>query len=387
MVLQSNTEGGILVRPCASAEDCEAVASLCASAFPEECRGQGLSVQQWSQIEADDLKRTPSWWRQIGAMSGRPEKARNVGISRRRLAGWWAPAPAGRVRSSIFLLQDNCRCLHHRLIQLNNIAVDSMRARLCSQSAVQLIGPPLARPTAGAGLACEGPKLLGVVVLTVENEADDSMSWGEYSRRVGCGPTILSMLYDRVLDEALLVRGSLHPRLRCSLAKTLYLAEPMNESRPGLRQASPKQIIAGYIIRQRALRSEWCARSAGGACLQPRAPQLRHQRHWRCSPVPSALQEHECLIDFIAVSPEARGKGVGAKLMHWAEEAGAAILAETETAAVAARGVEMTLWVGCTLGGLRFAGAARRFRLRKLPTRLGTAAVRLPQTAIRALRV
>ncbi len=57
------------------------------------------------------------------------------------------------------------------------------------------------------------------------------------------------------------------------------------------------------------------------------------------------LQEHECLIDFIAVSPEARGKGVGAKLMSWAEEAGAAILAETEAAAVAAHGVEMTLWV------------------------------------------
>lgn len=46
-----------------------------------------------------------------------------------------------------------------------------------------------------------------MVVLTVENEADDSMSWSEYSRRVGCGPTILSMLYDRVLDEALLVGG------------------------------------------------------------------------------------------------------------------------------------------------------------------------------------
>lgn len=56
-------------------------------------------------------------------------------------------------------------------------------------------------------------------------------------------------------------------------------------------------------------------------------------------------QEHECLIDFIAVSPEARGRGVGAKLMQWAEGTGAAILAETETAAVAAHGVDMTLWV------------------------------------------
>ena len=139
--------------------------------------------------------------------------------------------------------------------------------------------PPFYLPE---GLACEGDKLLGVVVLTLENEEDggcwaarwepgllsrysgppspfdcpwlpggrplapcllrsapvahccrcshatlrrcllppcrpppaaavpacppaDSISWSEYSRRVGCGPTVLSMLYDRVLDEALLV--------------------------------------------------------------------------------------------------------------------------------------------------------------------------------------
>jgi hypothetical protein len=58
-----------------------------------------------------------------------------------------------------------------------------------------------------------------------------------------------------------------------------------------------------------------------------------------------ALLEHECLIDFIAVSPDARGKGVGALLMRWAEQTGAAILAETEADAVAANGVDMTLWV------------------------------------------
>jgi GNAT superfamily N-acetyltransferase len=57
------------------------------------------------------------------------------------------------------------------------------------------------------------------------------------------------------------------------------------------------------------------------------------------------LQEHECLIDFIAVSPDARGKGVGGKLMAWAEATGAAILAETETEAVVANGIDMTLWV------------------------------------------
>jgi hypothetical protein len=47
-----------------------------------------------------------------------------------------------------------------------------------------------------------------VVVLTLENEEDDSLTWTEYSRRVGCGPTILSMLYDQVLEEPLLVRSA-----------------------------------------------------------------------------------------------------------------------------------------------------------------------------------
>ena len=47
--------------------------------------------------------------------------------------------------------------------------------------------------------------MLGVVVLTLENEEDDNTSWAEYSRRVGCGPTILSMMYDQVLEEQLLV--------------------------------------------------------------------------------------------------------------------------------------------------------------------------------------
>lgn len=63
------------------------------------------------------------------------------------------------------------------------------------------------------------------------------------------------------------------------------------------------------------------------------------------SPAYHSRQEHECLIDFIAVSPDARGKGVGALLMRWAEQTGAAILAETEADAVAAHGVDMSLWV------------------------------------------
>lgn len=65
---------------------------------------------------------------------------------------------------------------------------------------------------------------------------------------------------------------------------------------------------------------------------------------------PPPPQEHECLIDFIAVSPEARGRGVGARLMAWAESAGAAILADTEAEAVAAQGVDMTLWVAADNG-------------------------------------
>ncbi|KAI3428581.1 hypothetical protein D9Q98_007403 [Chlorella vulgaris] len=167
----------VVVNACASFDDCDEVAALCGSSFPEEVWSQGLSVHQWAQIEADDLRHTPAWWKQIG----------------------------------------------------------------------------LAREGSSTG------RLLGVVVLTLEKEADESISWSEYSRRVGCGPTVLSWMYDQVLDEALL--------------------------------------------------------------------------------------DYECLIDFIAVSPEARGKGVGAKLMCWAEDAGTAILAETQGAAVAALGVDMTLWV------------------------------------------
>ncbi len=91
---QSSPEGGVLVRPCASPGDCEAVAALCASAFPEECRGQGLSVQQWSQIEADDLKRTPAWWRQIGEGPGRSPSAGR----RATPAGGWLAARRRRRR-------------------------------------------------------------------------------------------------------------------------------------------------------------------------------------------------------------------------------------------------------------------------------------------------
>lgn len=57
----------IVVRACSSPTDCALVAKLCGDSFPEECHGQGLSVTEWQQIEAEELSRTPSWWRQIGA--------------------------------------------------------------------------------------------------------------------------------------------------------------------------------------------------------------------------------------------------------------------------------------------------------------------------------
>lgn len=57
----------IVVRPCASFADCTAVAALCGQEFWEECHGQGLSVQKWVEIEAEDLQNRPSWWPAIGA--------------------------------------------------------------------------------------------------------------------------------------------------------------------------------------------------------------------------------------------------------------------------------------------------------------------------------
>lgn len=136
-------------------------------------------------------------------------------------------------------------------------------AARCTQRATCL--PPAHRPAAfsarlHAGLACEAKKVLGAVVLSFANEPNGGITWLQYSRRVGCIPTLLTLAYDHVLEEP--------------------------------------------------------------------------------------LRPHECLIDFIAVAPEARGKGVGAKLMAWAEARGAALLTERAPADVAARGGPcMTLWV------------------------------------------
>lgn len=76
----------------------------------------------------------------------------------------------------------------------------------------------------------------------------------------------------------------------------------------------------------------------------PCCANMAHAKSWAFW-LACLLQPHECLIDFIAVSPEARGKGVGALLMKWAQETGTAILMQTEAEAVAAHGPLMSLWV------------------------------------------
>lgn len=109
------------------------------------------------------------------------------------------------------------------------------------------------------GIALENGKVIGAVVLTVEDEPDAALSYWEVTRRAGCIPTLLTMCYDQVLEEP--------------------------------------------------------------------------------------LQPHECLIDFLAVSIEARGKGVGGALMKWAEDTATEILSRRVPEAVKDHGVLMSLWV------------------------------------------
>lgn len=91
----------VVVRPCASFEDCDRVAQLCGSSFPEECYGQGLSVQTWAQIEAEDLRNRPSWWRQIGAGAGQARFAHACGRASYGAAGPAAAAAGLPLRADI----------------------------------------------------------------------------------------------------------------------------------------------------------------------------------------------------------------------------------------------------------------------------------------------
>ena len=69
-----------------------------------------------------------------------------------------------------------------------------------------------------------------------------------------------------------------------------------------------------------------CARAAFGQAQAvgrfgaPRAAWMLAS-HWVLA---DALAPHEVLVDFVAVAPEARGRGMGAALMRWALGAAAA---------------------------------------------------------------
>ena len=109
------------------------------------------------------------------------------------------------------------------------------------------------------GIALEDGKVIGAIVLTVEDEPDAALSYWEVTRRAGCIPTLLTMCYDQVLEEP--------------------------------------------------------------------------------------LKPHECLIDFLAVSVEARGKGVGGALIKWAEKTAIEILSRRLPKTIKDHGVLMSLWV------------------------------------------
>lgn len=54
-----------------------------------------------------------------------------------------------------------------------------------------------------AGVACQGSRIIGAIVLTVDDEPDAALSYWQLSRKAGCRAMCRTMCYDAVLDEAL----------------------------------------------------------------------------------------------------------------------------------------------------------------------------------------
>ena len=134
----------VTVRACASAGEARLITQLCASCFPDEVQAQGLSAPQWVGLESDELGAHPEFWPSLGGRVGGV-----VGVEGEHQGGERPPPRPTR--------RPTCR-------------------------------PPADR----AGLALEGKALLGAVVLTFAHERDASISWLEFSRRVGCWPTLLN---------------------------------------------------------------------------------------------------------------------------------------------------------------------------------------------------
>lgn len=194
----------------------------------------------------------------------------------------------------------------------------------------------------------EGERVLGAIVLTFAKERDESISYWEVSKRVGCLATMHNWMYDQVLEEPLKVRGL--GGAGGGLGGAGRGGAGLGGAGRGVERGRRGGRAAGRWQAGRAAKTVGCTTPIQPASLRsssllvcaapPPSPDLA-----ALPARPAALQPHECLIDFIAVSPAARGKGVGALLMAWAQETGTAILLEREPEAVAAHGPLMILWV------------------------------------------
>lgn len=86
--------------------------------------------------------------------------------------------------------------------------------------------------------------------------------------------------------------------------------------------------------------------------MSNRSPGCESRPHQPHRTLPRFIQDYECLVEFIAVSPQARGQGVGSALLRWAETFATRALLMRWPSTVAARSsIRMTLWVSGGLGG------------------------------------